>query len=370
MKNIKVTVVLSTYNQAPYIAQAIESILMQKTNFVYEILASDDASSDGTREIILDYEKKYPSLISHYFTTENIGDCRKFTNCLDAGLLHGEYLAHLEGDDYWLREDRLQILADFLDSHPTYSRVSHRTLIVDEEGNEKGYDMPLDKCDRTFTIESFLAGEQYSSVDSMYRNYYREAGKKYHGILLSSKNLSDFQEMFITQDFGPVYVLSDCLSAYRSRSIQGESNYNSLMNAERRSIDKITVVKAVESFYQGKYDLTPRIFREQKKLITNAVRLQDQTVLQRARNYVSADAMKKILPELLYRVIREKKKGERDFLLKNITAQEKQSMYAGFVSYCLRYWLQRVRKKDAEEKIRGYVVQPHLIRRLGVHYEE
>ncbi len=357
MENVKVTVVLSTFNQAPYIRQAIDSILMQKTCFPFEILAADDASSDGTQEIILEYEKQYPNLISHYFTPENLGDCKKFTNCIDLGLLHGEYLAHLEGDDYWLREDRLQILADFLDTHPEYSRVSHRTLIVDENGIEKGYDMPLEKSDRTFTIENFLAGEQYSDVDSMYRNYYRQAGTKYHGILLASKNLSDFQDMFITQDFGPVYILPDCLSAYRSRSAQGAFNYNSLMSAERRSVDKITVAKAVEAFYEGKYDLTPRIYREQKKLIRNAVRLRDQAALQRARAYVPASEMKRLLSELMYQIIRGRDRAGRDFLKENLTDQEKRALSIGFLPYCLRRWASRNRRDGAEETIRGYVVQ-------------
>ena len=356
MNEPKVTVVLSTFNQAPYIRQAMDSILMQKTNFFFDILAADDSSTDGTQEIILEYQKHYPDLIRTYFTPENIGDCKKFTNCIDLGLLHGEYLAHLEGDDYWLSDDRLQILADFLDTHPSYSRVSHRTLIVDENGNEKGYDMPLEKCERTFTIENFLAGEQYSSVDSMYRNYYRQAGKKYHAILLASKNLSDFQEMFITQDYGPVYVLADCLSAYRSRSKQGISNYNSVMSAEQRSADKITVVKAVESFYAGKYDLTPRILREQKKLFSNAVMIRDSSAFLRARSYSTEDDARIILPELLYRLLRARDRDGRSFLKANLTKKEMQTLRLAFLPYCVRRWINRGRNAAHEDQIRGYVV--------------
>ena len=350
------TVVLSTFNQATYIRQAIESVLMQKTNFSFEILVADDCSSDGTQGIILEYEKEYPDLIHHYFTPENLGDCKKFTNCIDKGLLRGDYLAHLEGDDYWIRDDRLQILADFLDSHPTYSRVSHRTLIVDENGLEKGYDMPLAMCNRTFTIKNFLAGEQYSSVDSMYRNYYRNAGCKYHELLLASRNLSDFQGMFITQEYGPVYILADCFSAYRSRTAQGEFNYNSLMSAERRSIDKINVVRAVETFYAGKYDLTPRIFREQKKLITNAVMLRDVSALTRARSYVTEGAMRKILTEQIYLLLRAHDREGRKFLKENLTNREKRMLSRDFLPYCVHRWTDHAKNRNKEDKVRGYIV--------------
>ena len=77
MEDIKVTVYFSTYNQEPYVAQALESILMQKTNFRFEIIAADDCSTDRTQEIILDYQRRYPGMIETYFTNPNVGGCRK-----------------------------------------------------------------------------------------------------------------------------------------------------------------------------------------------------------------------------------------------------------------------------------------------------
>lgn len=355
MESVKVTVVLSTFNQAPYVRQAIESILMQKTSFLFEILAADDSSTDGTQEIILEYEKQHPDLICHYFTPGNIGDCKKFTNCVDMGLLHGEYLAHLEGDDYWLRDDRLQILADFLDTHPTYSRVSHRTMIVDEDGNQKGYDLPLEECDCCFTTEDFLAGKQYSDVDSMYRNYYLEVGDRYHELICASLNMSDFQDMFITQDFGPVYILADCLSAYRSRSTVGKSNYNSIMTGEKRGIDFIRVAEAVERHYHGRYDLTPVIRSRQKIMLMDAVQIRDEAMLTRIRAYISKDELTELLPELWYRLLRAKDREGRVFLSKHLTAKEKFRLYAEMVPYCFWRWTHR---SSGSSNIRGYVVQP------------
>ena len=130
MENVKVTVWLSTYNQEPYVAQALDSILMQKTDFPFEIVAADDCSTDRTQEIILDYQKRYPGKIVTFFPEQNLGGCRKLTGCIDAGLFRGEYLSFLEGDDYWLGEDRLQTLVEFLETHPEYSRVAHRRKVA------------------------------------------------------------------------------------------------------------------------------------------------------------------------------------------------------------------------------------------------
>ena len=84
MENVKVTVWLSTYNQEPYVAQALDSILMQKTDFSFEIIAADDCSTDRTQEIILDYQKRFPGKIFTFFPENNLGGCRKLTCCIDA----------------------------------------------------------------------------------------------------------------------------------------------------------------------------------------------------------------------------------------------------------------------------------------------
>ena len=258
---MKVTVYLSTYNQEAYVAQALDSILMQKTDFDFEIIAADDCSTDGTQAVIMDYVNRYPGKIIPFFTSPNVGGCKKLTDVIDAGLFRGEYLAWLEGDDYWLGEDRLQTLVDFLEGHPEYSRVSHKRLVIDENGKELGFDISDAVLNKPFTIEDFLAGRNYSDFGSVFRNYFQTAGQKYHPLLLSSRNVCDFQDMFITQDFGPVFVLDRCFGVYRSRSAAGHSNYNSITTAAFRCRENIRLAKAVEDFYRGKYDLSPLIRR-------------------------------------------------------------------------------------------------------------
>lgn len=309
---MKVTVYLSTYNQAEYVAQALDSILMQKTTFPFEIVAADDCSTDRTQEIILDYQKRFPGKIVTFFTNPNVGGCKKLTDCIDAGLFRGEFLAYLEGDDYWLGEDRLQTLVDFLEAHPEYSRVSHKRLVIDENGKELGFDISDAVLDKPFTIDDFLAGRNYSDFGSVFRNYFKSAGDKYHPLLCASRNVCDFQDMFITQDFGPVYVMDRCFGVYRSRSAAGHSNYNSITTASFRCRENIRLAKAVEDFYHGKYDLSPLIRRNRKRLLT--LSLGDNDAWDAAAAEIPADEVRAIAAELYYLAWRSHRENEFRFL--------------------------------------------------------
>ena len=307
---MKVTVYLSTYNQEEYVAQALDSILMQKTDFPFEIIAADDCSTDGTQSIIMDYAYRHPGKIIPYFTNPNVGGCKKLTDIIDAGLFRGEYLSWLEGDDYWLEEDRLQSLVDFLEAHPEYSRVAHKRLVIDENGTEKGYDISDTVLDKPFTMDDFLAGRNYSDFGSLFRNYFLTAGSKYHPLLLSSRNVCDFQDMFITQDFGPVYVMDRCFGVYRCRSVAGHSNYNSITTAAFRCRENIRLAKAAEDFYCGRYDLSPMIRRNQTRLLSLC--LGDDGQWDQAAREIPGTCS--IAAELFYLAWRGKRKDEMDFL--------------------------------------------------------
>lgn len=356
MENIKVTVYLSTYNQEPYLREAIDSILMQKCSFRYEILIADDCSTDGTQAIALEYKAKYPDIITTYFTPVNVGGCKKLTNCIDMGLFRGDYLAYLEGDDYWLCEDRLQTLVDFLEAHPEFSRVSHQRKVIDENGMDKGVDVKENVLGKTVTMEGYLNGLTYSDFGSVFRNYFKEAGNKYHPLLLSSRNVCDFQDMFITQDFGPVYVMNRCFGVYRSRSVAGATNYNSITTQSARCRENIRLARAVESFYRDKYDLSPVIFRNQKRLVSEAVGSRNAQMFQAAREYVSRKTMNKIVPELIYLAKRGKRRDEIDFIRAQLDGSEKCGLGYRTAAYASkRIWRKIMHKRDNELK-RGTIV--------------
>ncbi len=142
--NIKLSVICITYNHAKFIRQTIESFLLQETDFEFEVLIHDDASTDGTQEIIKEYQTKYPEIVKPIFQKEN-----KFSRGIRGIMIkylipkaRGKYLAICEGDDYWTDPKKLQLQVDLLDKYPDYSFCFHRAEVIYDDEKTEGYIYP------------------------------------------------------------------------------------------------------------------------------------------------------------------------------------------------------------------------------------
>ncbi len=111
-----VSIHMTTYNHAPFIVQAIEGVLQQKTDFPFELVIGEDCSIDGTREIVFEYQKKYPDIIRVIASEKNVG--MKNNGYRTTRACQGKYIAFCEGDDYWQSPHKLQKQADYLERHP------------------------------------------------------------------------------------------------------------------------------------------------------------------------------------------------------------------------------------------------------------
>lgn len=129
-----------TYNHEPYISQALDGFLMQKTDFPFEIVVHDDASTDKTADIIRAYEKKYPQIIKPIYEIENQyskndGSIGRKMN----PLLTGKYIAFCEGDDFWIDPQKLQKQVDFLENNPDYGMCYTDFNIFTQKNNATQY---------------------------------------------------------------------------------------------------------------------------------------------------------------------------------------------------------------------------------------
>lgn len=146
-----VSICCLTYNHSPYIRQCLDGFVMQKTTFPVEVLIHDDASTDGTQDIIREYECKYPDLIKPIYQTENqYSKGVKVSLVYNYSRVRGKYVALCEGDDYWTDPYKLQKQVDFLENHPDYVMCSHRhddyiqekdLMLPDTTNNETDYDL-------------------------------------------------------------------------------------------------------------------------------------------------------------------------------------------------------------------------------------
>lgn len=130
-----VAIEMITYNHEKYIAQAIESVLIQETSFPYKLIICEDGSSDNTAQICLDYKNKFPDKIDLHLNQTNSGvkiNARKLHNLsFNSG---AKYIAILDGDDYWLQPSKLQKQVDFLEKHPEYVLCFHKMKILEPDG--------------------------------------------------------------------------------------------------------------------------------------------------------------------------------------------------------------------------------------------
>ena len=135
MEKLKLSVIICTYNRANLLPEALDSVLSQKTDFDFEIIVGDDASTDGTRNLLNEYQRKHPDKIVLSLMETNSGIGANWATALMKA--HGKYVAFLDDDDYWMDEKRMQIMVDFLENHPEYDVLYTNAVSLDEKTGKR-----------------------------------------------------------------------------------------------------------------------------------------------------------------------------------------------------------------------------------------
>lgn len=149
----KITILITTYNLEKYIRKSIDSILMQKTQYKYKIVIADDASTDGTAEILEEYKRKYPDTIDLILNKTNMGSLKNSNQLFEN--VQSEYFSFLDGDDYWIDENKMQEQIDFLDNNIDCSMCGGNTIYV-QNGTRVGEIIKKQYLDKCFTYADYL----------------------------------------------------------------------------------------------------------------------------------------------------------------------------------------------------------------------
>lgn len=154
---IEVSVVCLAYNHEQYIKKALDSILSQETTFEYEIIVHDDASTDNTAAILVEYANRYPNIIP-VMQKENIYQLGRNAREVIVDYVHGKYVALCECDDWWIDKHKLQKQFDYMETHSECSLYTHAVEMRDESGeNTIGYIAPSN-CARSFSTDEVIRG--------------------------------------------------------------------------------------------------------------------------------------------------------------------------------------------------------------------
>lgn len=228
--DITISVIVLTYNHAKYIRQALDSILKQKTTFCYEILVGDDASTDGTSEIVKEYAERFPNVIRAFIRERNLGATKNLYDLFQHA--NGRYIANCEGDDYWSVPDKLQRQVNFLETHPDYSACTHNCLQVNENGQPlETQTIPWVCVKEEYTLRDFkgiyLPGQPATLV---HRNFFRDASHHDYSIIYKANPcIADRTVAMILAALGKIRRFTDVMSCYRIRTNPVESSATTAM---------------------------------------------------------------------------------------------------------------------------------------------
>jgi glycosyltransferase involved in cell wall biosynthesis len=265
VKSVKISVAVVTYNHEQYIAQCLDSILMQEGTCNLEVIIGDDYSTDRTRQIVRDYQEKHPDIFLVLPTTANMGIARNVKRCLDA--CSGDYIAICDGDDYWTDPYKLAKQAAFLESHPDYSLCFNAVVIYVQK--EDRYE--------TFSDQLRLEKDTLTTEDLIENNYIGNSSACVYRTSIIRQLPEEMYNDFVGEwvlnmacgRMGKIGFMRDWMSVYRRHS-GGVSSGASRIDGLR------LLSAAIDSYNQlFCYDYD-RQFRQKKKIIEEAIAQYDK----------------------------------------------------------------------------------------------
>jgi glycosyltransferase involved in cell wall biosynthesis len=208
-----VSVTIITYNHELYIEQAIMGVMAQVTNFPFEVIIHDDASTDNTQAIIKKYVQKYPQIIIPILQTENhwLGKGINATTTIVWPSAKGKYIAWLEGDDYWTDPYKLQKQVDFLEANPGYVLCFHKVKVLQPDG-ELADDF-IAKVPENYETQETLArlGNYIHTPSVVFRNVIKEFPYEF-----SLTPIGDYFLYMLLGVFGKYGMINDEMAVYRN----------------------------------------------------------------------------------------------------------------------------------------------------------
>ena len=258
MNKPAVSICTITYNHEKYITEALDSFLMQKTNFPFEILIDDDCSTDNAVKVIKKYMKKFPNIIKVNLREKNIGPMANFIGSLKRA--KGKYIALCEGDDYWTDPLKLQKQVDFLESHEEYNMVFHNAEVQDYTKNGMVVEsFNLDNASREYFANEIMERWCVATASVLCRNE-----KQYHYLEHNPWfPVGDHPYFIKCASMGKIYCIAEQMSVYR----RVPSGF--LGSGKTHSVEfRLTFIRYLKTLYSDFSDLLS------KEMMDNKIALQ------------------------------------------------------------------------------------------------
>lgn len=266
----KVSIAMITYNHEKYIKRALDSVFSQEVNFEYEIVIGNDCSPDQTGKILKDYTQKHPQIIKNLKREKNLGALENLLDVIQN--CTGEYVAYLEGDDYWISNDKLQKSVDFLDGNSEYSLVYHDVEIVNNKEEKTG---ELRTKDISNLKEYLIGCDEIPTLTMVFRKSILDKFGEMNLRRLFDKNkyVGDIQIKALLLHNGKGKKMEGVRGAYRQDS-ENLTSF-SFQKIEMRVEDIKIALFNIKSSFKDKYnkEIDKRIFEQNLYVIMYYLKL-------------------------------------------------------------------------------------------------
>lgn len=250
--NIMVTICLVAYNHAPYIETTIQFILKQEIDFKIQLLIHDDASTDGTSEIIRQYAKQYPKIITAIIQKENKYQKNMAVDIDMIPYIYGKYVALCEGDDYWPTLQKLKMQVEYMETHPEVAGTGGLTRYYNDDGMECLEPMPKHQyVDGIVTKREFARWRGFNVATNTLL-FKSEIMKDANFICAKkiSPKVGDILVLASIFERGDMYIFGECFQYHRIQTRSNASNYNSLFDTTEKFRDVVRALNAVVQCFQ------------------------------------------------------------------------------------------------------------------------
>ena len=269
-----------THNHEKFITQAIESFLMQETNFEFEIVIGDDCSTDRTKEIILSYVDKFPGKIRFINRLKNIGSAPNFMQTIKE--CNGKYIALCEGDDYWTDPLKLQKQVDFLEENSEYVLTSTQYEIINDSKEEIIFNQSIATI---FQNHSSLFYE--ITNDNIFDPFILQT----HTILFKNKLIDE--NLYMHKLCGDVFLISNLLLKGKGACLNFNSGVYRIHDggifSKKTEIEKSAIefdrAKVMNQYYRGKYKSILTLYNWNTKKLHNVLYIKKHTSFKSYTHY-------------------------------------------------------------------------------------
>lgn len=272
MTNPLISIAIITYNQDQFIAESIESVLKQELNLDYELLISDDASTDGTINILKSYKTKYPDKIRLILNKTNLGPSENFHHLILQ--CKGEFIFLLEGDDFWTSSEKIQKQYQFLIENPSYLACTHRHKIVDENGNilVDEYTGPGKSNLGEYTLNDFENYRYCGFFGTMaFRNIFLKKPEKLIPLKYLHNFIVDISLNLIIVLNGPIFILNENMAAHRILIKKGGTNFKSTIRRKNQVKNRLLYLDRLKQFAKKDYNINIDFVKRNEKLFIESI---------------------------------------------------------------------------------------------------